>query len=114
MIGSLWVEFVYLFFQITMKKIILWIRIGQIHILSFYVRYKSNHKKASWTRCIKRRAFHRTLFFKNQNTKDHQERMTYRAVNSENFARILFSQIALKDLFATLKNRDFVMIYLHL
>ena len=34
-------------------------------------------------------------------------------VNSEIFARILFSQIALKDIFATIKIRDFGMIYLH-
>ena len=34
-------------------------------------------------------------------------------VNSEIFARILFSQIVLKDILATLKLRDFDMIYLH-
>ena len=31
-------------------------------------------------------------------------------VNSEIFERILFSRKALKDIFATLKNRDYVMI----
>ena len=34
-------------------------------------------------------------------------------VNRENFARILFSRYALKDMFATLKIRDYVMIYLY-
>ena len=34
-------------------------------------------------------------------------------VNSEIFARILFSRIALKDIFAMVKIRDFDMIYLH-
>ena len=34
-------------------------------------------------------------------------------VNSEIFARILISRITLKDTFATLKIRDFRMIYLH-
>ena len=34
-------------------------------------------------------------------------------VNSEIFARILFSRKALKDIFVTLKIRDFGMIYLH-
>ena len=34
-------------------------------------------------------------------------------VNSEIFARFLISRIALKDIFATFKNRDFGMIYLH-
>ena len=34
-------------------------------------------------------------------------------VNSEIFARILFSRIALKDIFATYKIRDHDMIYLH-
>ena len=34
-------------------------------------------------------------------------------VNSEIFARILFSLIALKDIFATLKIRDMCMIYLY-
>ena len=35
------------------------------------------------------------------------------AVNPEIFARILFSRIALKDIFATLKIRDKGMIYLY-
>ena len=34
-------------------------------------------------------------------------------VNSEIFARIYFSQIALKDIFAMRKNRDWGMIYLY-
>ena len=34
-------------------------------------------------------------------------------VNSEIFARILFSRIALKDIFATLKIRDLGMIYVY-
>ena len=34
-------------------------------------------------------------------------------VNSEIFARFLFSRIALKDIFARFKNRDFGMICLH-
>ena len=34
-------------------------------------------------------------------------------VNPEVFARILFSQIALKDIFATLKIRDLGMVYLY-
>ena len=34
-------------------------------------------------------------------------------VNSEIFARILFSQIASKDIFAKLKIRDFGMLYLY-
>ena len=38
---------------------------------------------------------------------------TYITVNSESFARILFSRIALKDIFATLKNRDNDMIFIH-
>ena len=34
-------------------------------------------------------------------------------VNSDIFARILFSQIALKDIFATLEIRDLGMIYVY-
>ena len=34
-------------------------------------------------------------------------------VNSEIFARILFSRIALKDIFATLKIRDWGILYLY-
>ena len=34
-------------------------------------------------------------------------------VNPEIFERILFSRYALKDIFATLKNRDWGMIYLY-
>ena len=34
-------------------------------------------------------------------------------VNSENFARILFSRIALKDIFVTFKILDLDLIYLH-
>ena len=38
---------------------------------------------------------------------------TYNTVNSEIFARILFSQKALKDIFAALKICDYDMIYVH-
>ena len=38
---------------------------------------------------------------------------TCNTVNTEIFARILFSRIAFKDIFATLKICDKVMIYLH-
>ena len=34
-------------------------------------------------------------------------------VNAEIFARILFSRIVLKDIFATLEIRDFGMIYVY-
>ena len=39
--------------------------------------------------------------------------MAETTVNSEIFARILFSRIALKGIFATLKIRDLGMIYLY-
>ena len=37
----------------------------------------------------------------------------YSTVNPEIFARILFSRYALKDIFATLKIRDYGMLYLY-
>ena len=40
-------------------------------------------------------------------------RLIWVTVNSEIFAKILFSRIALKDIFATFKIRDQVMIYLY-
>ena len=42
-----------------------------------------------------------------------QETKHANSVNSEIFARVLFSRIALKDIFTTLKIRDQGMVYLN-